>query len=121
MLTEFHRHRSAPAVVLTPLVLVMCIGLAACGDSSSSSKGRIISGGITAASGGPVLRTATSVDAARTKPNQRLAQFTACLRRNGINAHSTTTIDARSAQYMAARAKCSGVLHRAIFRPLKAP
>ncbi|MGA9314543.1 MAG: hypothetical protein WBV77_07940 [Solirubrobacteraceae bacterium] len=123
MPTSPYRHRWAVSV---PLALVVCMGLAACGDSSNGSEGAITSTGTTttALSGGFVHRTATLVKAARlSKPasRQRLAQFAACLRRNGIKTHALNAIAANGAQHRAAEAKCSSGSHRAIFRPIKPP
>jgi hypothetical protein len=112
-----HRHRLAMIVLLA---LLVCMGLVACGDASSSAP----TGTATAASGGPAPRTATPVKAARLNmpaSNERLAQFAACLRRNGVKALAPDAIDASSAHRRAAEAKCRRGLHRAIFRPLEPP
>jgi hypothetical protein len=111
------------------VLLLACTGLAACGGSSSSSKGKVGSVGTVAASTGTGRKPASvqpgngppnRVQGARLKKSafyQAFTKFVACLRQNGVNIPASKTvgsgpllntkgIEASSTKFQTAWTKC---------------
>jgi len=128
-----HTHIRKPLLPGSALIaLLACLGLAACGGSSSTSKSTMSTSTSTNANAAKTSTTPGHPQAARRRfgsPAFRaaLTAFAACMRSNGVKlsapdtsgtgpVFSTKGVNTASAAFKAASAKCQSVLRSAFPR-----